>query len=228
MIMIMKKYIALLLFFIPVLLLGQVKESKEELIAQVKANPSSIETLKTIQRVGGYNPDYKELRKLFKELDRSVRRSEQGKQFGYYLKRLENSSVGKKAPGIMQLTPEGEPFSLTDLRGKYVLIEFWASWCPDCRRENPNLVKTYTEFKDRNFEILGVSFDRKLEDWVAAIEKDKLAWKHISDLQSWQNAAGTLYGVRAIPQNILVDPEGIIVARNLHGEELNTKLRELL
>ncbi|MBD1420764.1 TlpA family protein disulfide reductase [Sphingobacterium chuzhouense] len=224
----MRKFVALLLFTIPALLFAQIKETKEELIAQVKANPSSVETLKTIQRVGGYNPDYKELRKLFKGLDKTVRRSAQGKQFDYYLKRLENSSVGKKAPAITQLTPEGEPFSLSDLRGKYVLIEFWASWCPDCRRENPNLVRTYAEFKDKNFDILGVSFDRKLDDWVAAIEKDKLIWKHISDLQSWQNAAGTLYGVRAIPQNILVDPKGIIVARNLHGEELNAMLRDML
>src|SRR5690606_40764959 len=102
----------------------------------------------------------------------------EGKQFDLYLKRLENSSVGKKAPDIRQLTPEGERFSLSDLRGKYVLIEFWASWCPDCRKANPNLVKTYNTFKDKNFEILGVSFDRKYEDWVAAIEKDKLDWKH--------------------------------------------------
>lgn len=224
----MKKYITLLLFTLPAFLFAQLKESKEELIAQVKANPSRVETLKTIQRVGGYNPDYKELRDLFKGLDKSVRRSPEGKQFAVYLKRLENSSVGKKAPEITQLTPEGERFSLSDLRGKYVLIEFWASWCPDCRKANPNLVKTYNTFKDKNFEILGVSFDRKYEDWVAAIEKDKLDWKHISDLQSWQNAAGTLYGVRAIPQNILVDPEGVIVARNLHDEALNAKLRELL
>ena len=146
----MKKYITLLLFTIPAFLLAQVKESKEELIAQVKANPSRVETLKTIQRVGGYNPDYKELRDLFKGLDKSVRRS-----------------------------PEGEPFSLSDLRGKYVLIEFWASWCPDCRKANPNLVKTYNTFKDKNFEILGVSFDRKYEDWVAAIEKDKLAYSTV-------------------------------------------------
>lgn len=221
----MKTYLFTFLLAIPTLLFSQ---TKEELIAQVEANPSSIETLKTIQRVGGYDPDYKELRALYKSLDRTVRRSAEGKQFEYYLKRLENSSVGKKAPAITQLTPEGEPFSLSELRGQYVLVEFWAAWCPDCRKENPNLVKTYAEFKDKNFEILGVSFDRKLDDWVNAIEKDKLTWKHISDLQSWQNAAGTLYGVRAIPQNILVDPEGVIVARNLHGEDLNVKLRELL
>ena len=221
----MKKYILTLLCTLPILLFAQ---TKEELIAQVKANPNSIQTLRTIQRVGGYDPDFKELKELFKGLDKAVRKSAEGKQFGFYLKRLENSAVGKKAPAITQLTPEGEPLSLSDLRGQYVLIDFWAAWCPDCRRENPNLVKTYAEFKDKNFEILGVSFDRKLDDWVAAIKKDNLTWKHISDLQSWQNAAGTLYGVRAIPQNILVDPDGIIIARNLHGEALNNKLRELL
>lgn len=221
----MRKIILITFFAFPFLLFAQ---TKEELIAQVKANPKNIETLKTIQRVGGYYPEYKELRSLFSGLDKSVKKSKEGKAFDYYLKRLESTSVGKKAPGITQLTPEGEPFSLTDLRGKYVLIDFWAAWCPDCRKENPNLVKTYAEFKDRNFEILGVSFDRKLEDWVKAIKNDNLTWKHISDLQSWQNAAGTLYGVRSIPQNILVDPDGIIVARNLHGENLNVKLRELL
>ncbi|NQD71779.1 TlpA family protein disulfide reductase [Sphingobacterium shayense] len=221
----MKRLIFTFLIAIPTFIFAQ---TKQELIAQVEKNPSSIETLKTIQRVGGYEPDYKELRSLFKGLDRSVRKSKEGKAFNYYLKRLESTSVGKKAPGITQLTPEGEPFSLSDLRGKYVLIDFWAAWCPDCRRENPSLVKTYAEFSGENFEILGVSFDRKHEDWVKAIKTDKLTWKHVSDLQNWQNAAGTLYGVRSIPQNVLVDPEGIIVARNIHGEELDNKLRELL
>ncbi|GHE28404.1 peroxiredoxin family protein [Sphingobacterium griseoflavum] len=221
----MKKLIGIILLAFPLLVLSQ---TKAELIKQVKDNPTTVESLKTIQRVGGYYPEYKELRALYNGLDKAVRKSKEGKAFDYYLKRLENSSVGKKAPGITQLTPEGEPFSLTDLRGTYVLIDFWAAWCPDCRRENPSLVKTYAEFKDKNFEILGVSFDRKLEDWVKAIKDDKLTWKHISDLQSWQNAAGTLYGVRSIPQNILVDPAGIIIARNLHGEALNEKLRELL
>lgn len=221
----MRRFLLTLLIAIPSFIFAQ---TKQELIAQVKQNPSSIETLKTIQRVGGYEPDHIELRTLFKSLDRDVRKSKQGKAFEFYLKRLENASVGKKAPGITQLTPEGEPLSLSELRGKYVLIDFWAAWCPDCRRENPALVKTYAEFSGKNFEILGVSFDRKHEDWVKAIEKDKLTWKHVSDLQSWQNAAGTIYGVRSIPQNVLVDPEGIIVARNVHGEDLNNKLRELL
>lgn len=221
----MKNKILLALLTIPFLVLGQ---TKEDFIKQAKENPSSIETLRIIQRVGGYDPDYKEMRVLFKELDKAVRKSAEGKAFDYYLKRLESVAVGKKAPGITQLTPEGDPLSLSDLKGKYVLIDFWASWCPPCRKESPELVATYTEFKDKNFEILGVSFDKNIEDWVAAIKKDNRNWKHISDLQHWSNGAGIVYGVRAIPQNVLVNPDGKIIARNLHGDQLKQKLSEIL
>lgn len=221
----MKNKILLALLTIPFLVLGQ---TKQDFIKQAQENPSSIETLRVIQRVGGYDPDYKEMRVLFKGLDKAVRKSAEGKAFDYYLKRLESVAVGKKAPGITQLTPEGDPLSLSDLKGKYVLIDFWASWCPPCRKESPELVATYAEFKDKNFEILGVSFDKNMEDWVAAIKKDNRNWKHISDLQHWSNGAGIVYGVRAIPQNVLVNPAGKIIARNLHGDQLKQKLSEIL
>lgn len=221
----MKKSIFILLLSLPILLFAQ---SKEELINEINSKLNQQESIRLIQRVGGYDPDYKEMRELFRKLDKTIRKSNEGKVFEHYLKTLENSSVGKKAPGITQFDLEGNPYSLQDLKGKYVLIDFWASWCPPCRAENPNLVETYAEFKDKNFEILGVSFDKDLNNWKKAIADDNLTWKHISDLQHWNNGAAGIYGIKAIPQNVLVDPNGIIIARNLHGDVLKNKLREIL
>ncbi|MFZ4262849.1 peroxiredoxin family protein [Sphingobacterium sp. HJSM2_6] len=219
------KKILILIFALPIFCFAQ---SKEELLKQVKDNPKEVSTLRIIQKIGGYEPDYKELNNLFKSLDKKVKKSNDGKLFERYLEALKNTQIGKKAPSITQLDLNGEPYSLTDLKGKFVLIDFWAAWCPDCRRQNPSLVKLYSKFKDQNFEILGVSFDREYDSWVKAIKDDQLTWKHVSDLQHWNNAAGQTYGVKAIPQNILVDPQGIIIGRNLHGDKLEQKLAELL
>ncbi len=221
----MKKYLILFAALIPTLLFGQ---TKDELIQEINKNLNKTETIRLIQRVGGYDPDYKEMTELFKKLDKNVKKSNEGKIFERYLKNLQNVSIGKKAPGITQFDLDGNPYSLQDLKGKYVLIDFWASWCPPCRAENPNLVKTYAQFKDKNFEILGVSFDKDFNNWKKAVQDDNLTWKHISDLQHWNNGAATVYGIKAIPQNVLVDPNGIIIGRNLHGEELNKKLQEVL
>lgn len=222
------KKLLFLIAFIPSLLFAQNDPSKEALIAQVKANPKDPNSIRLIQKVGGYYPDYHELATLFKGLDKKVKKSNDGKIFDRYLDALKNTLPGKKSPSITQLDLNGEPYSLSDLKGKYVLIDFWASWCPPCREENPKLVKTYAEFKDKDFEILGVSFDKEFDAWAKAVKDDNLTWKHISDLQGWNSSAGQSYGVKAIPQNILVDPEGKVIARNLHGEDLNTKLREIL
>ena len=221
----MKKILFVLGFLLPIFLSAQ---SKEEKIKQILTNTKDANTLQIIMRLDSYNPDYREMRTYFKKMDKKVRKSTQGKIFDRYLQALENSSVGKKAPGITQFDVAGEPYSLQDLKGKYVLVDFWASWCPPCRQENPKLVAMYQDFKDKNFEILGVSFDRDMSAWKKAIADDKLTWKHISDLQHWNNGAAGVYGIKAIPQNVLVSPDGIIIARNLHGDDLRKKLEEVL
>lgn len=143
------------------------------------------------------------------------------------IKQIGQFMIGGVAPDFTQNTPEGEPFSLSSLRGKVVLVDFWASWCGPCRQENPNVVRLYDKYKSKGFDILGVSLDRDMTRWVQAIEKDGLQWHHISDLKGWQNEVAQLYNVTSIPHTILLDKEGRILARNLRGQALEKKLAEL-
>jgi len=141
---------------------------------------------------------------------------------------VEAFTKGSVAPDFTQKSPDGEAVSLSDFRGKVVLIDFWASWCGPCRRENPNVVKLYEEYKDQGFEILGVSLDRKKDRWLKAIEADGLVWPHVSDLKGWQNEVAQLYGVGSIPHTVLLDREGKIVAQKLRGPALEQKVAELM
>lgn len=136
--------------------------------------------------------------------------------------------VGKQAPEIALPDTDGKTVSLSSFRGKYVLVDFWASWCGPCRRENPNVVEAYNRFRNKNFTILGVSLDSKKDAWQQAITADKLNWSHVSDLKQWESQVVPMYGIQGIPFNVLVDPAGKVIAENLRGDLLQQKLEQVL
>ncbi len=149
-------------------------------------------------------------------------------QVAQLLKMSASFITGNEAPDFTMNDLNGKPVKLSDFRGKVMLVDFWASWCGPCRRENPHVVELYHKYHAKGFDVLGVSLDKTREPWLAAIEKDGLTWHHVSDLKGWSNSAAQLYGVSSIPATVLVDKDGKIIARNLRGEQLTAKLREVL
>lgn len=137
--------------------------------------------------------------------------------FAAHIEEIKPLSIGQQAPDFSSLTPEGEEVSLSDFRGQYVLLDFWAAWCAPCREENPNIVAQYHAFKDKGFRILGVSLDRDRTAWLQAIEDDQLEWTQVSDLKMWNSEAGSLYNITAIPASFMIGPDGSIIAKNLRG-----------
>lgn len=196
----------------------------------IKANPNSYFSLLALKEVAGYDIDADAIEPLFVLLSDDLKKTETGQQLSAGIELAKKLGIGKYAPDFIQNDTLGNPVSLSSFKGKYILVDFWASWCGPCRADNPNLVKAYHQYKDKNFTILGVSLDRPdaKEKWLAAIQKDGLTWTHVSDLQYWNNAAAKLYGIQAIPQNYLLDPTGKIIAKNLHGDALSKKLATFL
>jgi peroxiredoxin len=195
----------------------------------IKQYPGSYISLMALIEQSGDDIDVAIVEPVYKSLSASVRNTATGVEFAKAIDATRATSVGAMAPVFTQNDVNDKPVSLTDFRGKYVLVDFWASWCGPCRGENPNVVKAYNQYKDKNFAILGVSLDRpgKKDDWLAAIKADGLVWTQVSDLKFWDNDVAKLYGIKAIPQNYLLDPTGKIIGKNLRGDELNKKLAEL-
>ena len=209
----------------------EVMKAKRKVVGDyVKKYPNSLRAAMAIQDNFAYYAEASDVEPLYNALSSDIKNSANGKKVKKMLDVYKTVAIGMKAPEIVQNDTLGHPLPLSSIHGKVIMVDFWASWCGPCRRENPNIVKAYEQFHNKGFEIYGVSYDTEkgTAKWKKAINTDKLTWYEVSDLKGWQNSTSDQYYIKAIPANILLDSDGKIIARNLFGDKLIQKLKELM
>jgi peroxiredoxin len=208
--------------------MSALEKSHEGIAALLKQQPASLAVVNLLQsNIIDRDKNISLYQDAAAKLKKEWPNSKFTKEFTDMVVKMKATAVGEIAPEIALPNPDGQVVKLSSLRGKYVLVDFWAKWCGPCRRENPNVVKAYHAYKDKGFEVFGVSLDRTKEDWVQAIKDDGLVWTHVSDLKYFDSQAAHDYNINAIPFSILVDPQGKIIAKNLRGAQLEKKLEEV-